>query len=340
MGYQPVARRRRWPQFGGKKTPEIIEAIAAIMEHETAGDPVSGCKWTRKTTAKIAQQLKRIRIRVSAKTVGRLLKQMKFSLRMNLKSLESGLRNPPDPRQRDQQFRYIQNQIRTYSAQGLPVISVDTKSRELIGAFHQSGRRWSQEPIEVFDHDFPSDSKGIALPYGIYDISRNEGFVCVGTSRDTSQFAVDSIRMWWLKAGSSHYPDADRLLILADCGGSNGYRTRLWKQQLQVTFCNHFSLEVKVCHYPPGSSKWNPIEHRMFSFISSNWVGQPLLNYETVLKFIRTTKTSAGLKIRAILNKKQYLKGIKISDRQMKDIALKRFTLRPNWNYSICPTKM
>ena len=310
------------------------------MEHETAGDPISGCKWTRKTTAKIAQQLKRAGIRVSAKTVGRLLKQMKFSLRMNLKSLESGLRNPPDPRLRDQQFRYIRSQIHTYYTQGLPVISVDAKSRELIGPFHQSGRRWTQEPIKVLDHDFPSDSKGIALPYGIYDLSRNEGFVCVGTSRDTSQFAVDSIRTWWLKSGSAHYPDADRLLILADCGGSNGYRTRLWKHQLQVAFCNRFSLEIKVCHYPPGSSKWNPIEHRMFSFISSNWTGQPLLDYETVLKFIRATKTAAGLKIRAFLNKKQYLKGIKISDRQMKDIALRRYTLRPNWNYSICPSKM
>jgi hypothetical protein len=265
---------------------------------------------------------------------------MNFSLRLNLKCLESGQSKPPDPRQRDQQFRYIRSQIRTYIAQGLPVISADTKSRELIGPFHQSGRRWSQEPIKVLDHDFPSDSKGIALPYGIYDLSRNEGFVSVGTSRDTSQFAVDSILMWWLKAGLSHYPDADRLLILADCGGSNGYRTRLWKHQLQTAFCNRFSLEVKVCHYPPGSSKWNPIEHRMFSFISSNWAGQPLLDYETVLKFIRTTKTSAGLKIRAFLNKKQYLKGIKISDRRMKDIALKRYTLRPNWNYSICPANM
>ena len=310
------------------------------MEHETAGDPVSGLKWTRKTTAKIAKQLKRIGIQVSANTVGRLLKQMNFSLRMNLKSLESGLRNPPDPSQRDQQFRYIRNQIRNYSMQSFPVISVDTKSRELIGAFHQSGRKWSQAPIKVLDHDFPSDAKGVALPYGIYDLSRNEGFVCVGTSCDTSQFAVDSIIMWWSKAGLSHYPGANRLLILADCGGSNGYRTRLWKHQLQTAFCNRFRIEVKVCHYPPGSSKWNPIEHRMFSFISNNWAAEPLLDYETVLKFIRTTKTSAGLKIRAFLNKKKYLKGIKISDQQMKDIKLKRYTLRPNWNYSICPARM
>jgi len=308
------------------------------MEHETAGDPISGCKWTRKTTAKIAQQLKRVGIRISAKTVGRLLKQMNFSLRLNLKCLESGQSKPPDPRKRDLQFRYIRSQIKTYKANALPVISVDTKSRELIGPFHQAGRKWSLAPIKVLDHDFPSDSEGIALPYGIYDLIRNEGFVNVGTCRDTSQFAVDSIHTWWLKAGSAHYPDADRLLILADCGGSNGYRTRLWKYQLQVAFCNRFNLEVKVCHYPPGSSKWNPIEHRMFAFISNNWAGQPLLDYETVLKFIRTTKTNNGLKIRALLNKKQYFKGIKISDQQMKNIAFKRYTLRPNWNYSICPS--
>jgi hypothetical protein len=310
------------------------------MEYETAGDPVSGCKWTRKTTLKIAQQLKRAGIQVSANTVGKLLKQMDFSLRVNLKNLESGLSKPPDPRERDLQFRYIRNQICCYTAQGMPVISVDTKSRELTGPFHKSGRRWSQYPIKVFDHDFPSDSKGIAIPYGIYDLSRNEGFVCVGTSRDTSEFAVDSIRRWWLQAGSNHYPHADRLLILADCGGSNGYRTRLWKHQLHIAFCNRFGLHVKVCHYPPGSSKWNPIEHRMFSFISGNWAAQPLYDYETVLKFIRTTKTTAGLKIRASLNNKHYDKGRKISDQQIQGITLKRYTLRPNWNYSIAPSKM
>ena len=310
------------------------------MEHETAGDPVSGCKWTRKTTGKIAQQLRRAGIQVSPNTVGKLLKKMKFSLRVNLKSLESGLSKPPDPRERGQQFRYIHSQIRSYMANAMPVISVDTKSRELMGSFHQSGRRWSQEPIKVFDHDFPSDSQGVAIPYGIYDLFRNEGFVCVGTTCDTSEFAVDSIRRWWLQAGCTHYPYADRLLILADCGGSNGYRTRLWKHQLQVAFCDRVGLHVKVCHYPPGSSKWNPIEHRMFSFISSNWAAQPLYDYETVLKFIRTTKTTAGLKIRALLNRKTYHKGKKVTDQQMQQITLKRYTLRPNWNYSICPTEM
>ena len=310
------------------------------MEHDTAGDPVSGCKWTLKTTQKIAQQLKRAGICVSANTVGKLLKNMNFSLRVNLKTLESGLSKPPDPRERDLQFRYIRFQIRSYIAQGMPVISVDTKSRELMGPFHQSGHKWSQDPIKVFDHDFPSDSQGVAIPYGIYDLCRNQGFVCVGATRDTSEFAVDSIRTWWSKAGSTHYPNADRLLILADCGGSNGYRTRLWKRQLHVEFCSRFGIQVKVCHYPPGSSKWNPIEHRMFSFISNNWAAQPLYDYETVLKFIRTTKTSAGLKIRAALNKKNYQKGKKVSNKEMEEIDLRRYTLRPNWNYSISPLKM
>ena len=310
------------------------------MEHETAGDPVSGCKWTRKTTGKIAQQLKRAGIRVSAKTVGRLLKQMDFSLRLNLKCLESGQSKPPDPQQRDLQFRYIRGQIRCYKAKVMPVISVDTKSRELIGPFRQAGHKWSQEPIKVLDHDFPSDAKGVAIPYGIYDLVRNKGYVCVGTSRDTSEFAVDSIRTWWQKVGSHYYPDADRLLVLADSGGSNGYRVRLWKQQLQTTFCDRFGIQVKVCHYPPGSSKWNPIEHRMFSFISNNWAAEPLLDYETVLKFIRTTKTSTGLTIRASLINKNYRKGKKVSDQQMRQIILKRYTQRSSWNYSISPSKM
>ena len=310
------------------------------MEYETAGDPVSGCKWTRKTTHKVAQQLKRAGIQVSGNTVGRLLKDMDFSLRVNLKTLESGLRNPPDPRERDLQFRYIRSQINDYMGQGMPVISVDSKSREKIGPFHQSGRKWARRPIQVLDHDFPSDAKGVAIPYGIYDISRNKGFVCVGTTCDTSEFAVDSIRNWWSRAGSNHYPNADRLLILADCGGSNGYRNRLWKHSLHIGLSNRFGLHVKVCHYPPGASKWNPIEHRMFSFISRNWAAQPLYDYETVLKFIRTTKTTAGLKIRALLNTKRYQNGKKVSKEQMDQITLKRYTQRPFWNYSISPSKM
>ena len=316
-----------------------MTVIAQIMKYETAGDPVSGCKWTRKATGKIARELNRMGIRVSANTVGRLLKTMDYSLRRNLKSLESGLKNPPLPHQRDQQFRYIRAQIKDYALHGLPVISIDTKSRELIGPFHQPGRAWYRQPVAVLDHDFPSDAKGVAIPYGIYDFYRNEGFVNLGTSRDTAEFAVTSIRIWWQKIGSAKYPGADNLLILADCGGSNGYRTRLWKHQLQVAFSDRFKLCVKVCHYPPGASKWNPIEHRMFSFISNNWAAHPLTDYETVLKFIRTTKTSAGLKIRATLHTKKYKKGIRICDEQMRDINLKHHTLRPNWNYSIRPSE-
>ncbi|MBM3149197.1 MAG: ISAzo13 family transposase [Chloroflexi bacterium] len=316
-----------------------MNAITEIMKYETAGDPVSGCKWTRKTTGKIARQLKRMGIGVSGNTVGRLLKKMDYSLRRNLKSLESGLRNPPVPHLRDRQFRYIRSQIQAYAAHGLPVISVDTKSRELIGAFHQPGRQWCQRAMPVFDHDFPSDAQGIAIPYGIYDFCRNEGFVNVGTSRDTAEFAVASIRTWWQMMGLENYPDADHLLILADCGGSNGYRTRLWKHQLQVAFADPFKLHVKVCHYPPGASKWNPIEHRMFSFISNNWAAHPLTDYETVLKFIRTTKTMAGLKIRAALHSKEYQKGIRICDKQMQSVTLKQHTQRPRWNYSISPGK-
>ena len=308
------------------------------MEEDTAGDPVSGCKWTRKTTDKVARQLKRAGIQVSPNTVARLLKQMDFSLRVNLKCLESGLRKPPDPKLRDLQFRYIHRQVRDYLAQELPVISVDTKSRELIGPFHQAGQKWSREPIRVFDHDFPSDSEGVAIPYGIYDVSCNEGFVCVGTSYDTSEFAVDSICKWWARIGSHRYPRADRVLILADCGGSNGYRTRLWKHRLQTALCDRFDLDVKVCHYPPGASKWNPIEHKLFPFISNNWAGQPLRDHETVLKFIRTTQTSTGLTVRAAISRRCYSKGTKITDEQMQEITLHSHTKRPQWNYSIAPS--
>ncbi len=307
------------------------------MKYETAGDPVTGCKWTRKTTKKIAEELKRADIGVSAKTVGKLLKGMGFSLRKNRKSLESGQSKPPNREERNQQFIYIQNQIRAYAKQEIPVISVDTKSRELIGPFYQPGEIWTDELIKVLDHDFPSDAIGIAIPYGIYDFFRNNGFVGVGTSYDTPEFAVDTIACWWRTVGRHHYPHADRLLILADCGGSNGYRRRLWKFQLQHVFCNRFGVKVKVCHYPPGSSKWNPIEHRMFSFISINWAARPLVDYETVLNFIRSTRTDAGLTIKACLMGKKYNKGIKISDGQMRELSIVRHTLRPQWNYSICP---
>jgi len=308
------------------------------MKHETAGDPVSGCKWSRKSTRKIAAELNRLGIAVCANTVARLLKAQDFSLRKNRKQLESPSGKTPDRPRRNRQFNYIRRQRRHYQAKQLPVISVDTKSRELVGRFHQSGQRWSQKPIEVFDHDFPSLAEGVGIPYGIYDTVRNEGFVCVGTSKDTSAFAVQSLRTWWLQVGRNAYPQAEEILLLADCGGSNGYRTRLWKQQLQERFCDPLGVKVRVCHYPPGASKWNPIEHRLFSFISGNWAAQPLESYPTMLNFIRTTQTSTGLKVRAHLNSKEYQKGIRISDAQMHDIRLTKYRVNPEWNYSIAPT--
>lgn len=309
------------------------------MKHEVAGDPVSGCKWSRKSTYKIARELNRMKIRVCPSTVGRLLKAQRFSLRKNRKNIESTSSKAVDPQRRHRQFIHIRKQRRAYETKDLPVISIDTKSRELIGCFYQDGRRWNREIIEVFDHDFPSQAQGVGIPYGVYDTGRNQGFVCVGTTCDTSEFAVDSIGSWWGKVGSRIYPQAEEVLLLADCGGSNGHRNRLWKQQLQKKLCDRFGLKVRVCHYPPGASKWNPIEHRLFSFISGNWVAQPLQDYQTMLNFIRTTQTEQGLKVRAHLNQKQYTKGIKISDEQMEQINLRRGRLNPDWNYSIAPSK-
>ena len=309
------------------------------MKHEVAGDPVSGCKWSRKSTYKIARQFRRMNVGVCASTVGRLLKAQRFSLRKNRKNIESTSGKKHDAERRNRQFLYIGKQRRAYEAKGLPILSIDTKSRELIGRFYQDGRRWSRELIEVLDHDFPSQARGIGISYGIFDTARNQGFVCVGTSCDTSEFAVDSISSWWLQVGSRAYPQADEILLLADGGGSNSHRNRLWKQQLQEKLCDRLGLKVRVCHYPPGASKWNPIEHRLFSFISINWAGQPLESYSTMLNFIRTTKTEQGLQVRALLNQNQYTKGIKVTDEQMDQIRLKRARVNPEWNYSIVPAK-
>jgi hypothetical protein len=307
------------------------------MKYETAGDPMGGCKWSRKSTRKIARQLRRMNIKVSARTVAKLLKAMDYSLRVNLKTIESGSRKPRDPQKRDRQFRYIKQQIEAFTKRQLPIISVDTKSRELIGRFYRKGRAWSNGPISAYDHDYRSDAKGVAYGYGIYDYCRNKGFVKVGTSHDTSAFAVRSIHSWWHLTGHRWFPKAGEILILADCGGSNGYRSRLWKYQLQVAFCSKTGLKAHICHYPPGASKWNPIEHRMFSFISLNWQGHPLDSYETMLKFIRTTRTDTGLQVRAQLDTRKYETSVKVSDDQFSQVNLKHYRVNPEWNYSITP---
>jgi hypothetical protein len=309
------------------------------LKYETAGHPISGLKWTRKTTEKISSELESIGIIVSANTVCRLLKQMGFSLKVNCKKIESGISNPPDPKKRDQQFGYIAYLREKFTKRQLPVISVDTKKKELIGNFKNWGDSWQESPIEVKDHDFPSDAKGKAIPYGIYDTQKNIGTVFLGVTRDTPSFAVDSIETWWKTEGKANYPDVKELLILADSGGSNSCRSRVWKYKIQKNICNRYGLSIRVSHYPPGSSKWNPIEHRLFSEVSKNWAGRPLDSYETVLKYIRTTKTSTGLKVKAHFVRKNYKTGEKVSNKQMDQIAIKNGLL-PEWNYILHPTKM
>lgn len=303
------------------------------MERETAGDPISGLKWTRKTTEKIACELKKLGINVCAKTVGRILKELGYSLRVNHKKISSG--SGPD---RNEQFEQIARHQQRFIEQGLPVISIDTKKKELVGNFKNPGTAWDKQGIEVNDHDFPSQGKGKAVPYGIYDLRKNQGVVVIGNSHDTSQFAVSSIGKWWRYNGRYHYSNVGELLILADCGGSNGYRTRAWKYELQK-LSNRTQLKITVNHYPPGASKWNPIEHRLFSEISKNWAGRPLDSFATIQNYISTTSTSTGLSVKAYIDQKIYSNGIKITDEQMDRINIKNHDALPKWNYTISPSK-
>lgn len=277
---------------------------------------------------------------MSSNTVCRLLKKMGFSLKVNSKKIESGMKSPPDIEKRDQQFGYIGDLRERFGKQGFPTISVDTKKKELIGNFKNNGQTWQQKAKEVHDHDFPSDAVGKAVPYGIYDTHKNTGTVFVGHSADTPHFAVECIEKWWENYGKTQYPDSKELLILADAGGSNGYRSRVWKYQLQKQLCDQHGLSVSVCHYPPGSSKWNPIEHRLFSEISKNWAGCPLDSFETILKYLRTTKTSTGLNVKAHYVRKKYKTGERVSDKEMKNLKIKNHDTLSDWNYKLTPSKM
>jgi hypothetical protein len=318
----------------------VIDKIAELLQHDKAGDPVHGLKWTRKTTRKVAWQLRKVGIRISANTVRRLLKQMGFSLRVNRKTLESGNKNPPPPRVRNRQFQYIRKKREQFASQQLPILSVDTKKKEMVGNFKNNGTAWATKPYQVNDHDFRNDAKGMAIPYGILDTKTNQGFVVVGTCRETPAFAVDAIALWWKSSGRFFYSHSDQLLILADCGGANNARARAWKYHLQHQLCDPYQLTVTVCHYPPGASKWNPIEHQLFSHISSNWAGIPLESYETVLNYIRTTSNSSGLHVCARLVKKHYEKGERISQTEMDQLALTRHKILPGWNYTVAPSQM
>jgi hypothetical protein len=301
------------------------------MEHDVGGDPITGLKWTRRTTQKLAQELSTLGIQVSANTVGRLLKTMGFSLRVNHKKRSAG--SGPD---RDEQFAYIAEQRQRFARRGDPILSVDTKKKELVGDFKNQGTTWQQQALEVNDHDFRSAAEGIAIPYGIYDLVANRGHVFVGTSSDTPQFATSNVEKWWTFEGPN-YSNSSQLLILADGGGSNGYRTRAWKLGLQTHLCDRYGLTVTVCHYPTGASKWNPIEHLFFCHISRNWAGQPLASYETILNYIRTTTTSAGLTAEAHLVTDRYEKGVTVSDEDMACLALQRHQVQPQRNYTLRP---
>ncbi len=303
-----------------------------MVEPETAGDPASEQKWIRSSLRQLSRRLTQAGHPASAPTVSRLLKKRDYSLKVNVKK-EAGEDHPD----RDDQFEYIQTQKQAFQDAGLPLISVDTKKKELIGNFRNAGQSWCQEAEVVNVHDFPQDAVGRAVPYGIYELNSNRGSVYVGASADTPQFAVDVITSWWQDEGETSYPHAEQLLILADGGGSNSYRSRVWKRQLQDQLSDRFGLKVTVCHYPTGCSRWNPIEYRLFSHISLNWVGKPLRTFDAMLAYIRGTKTTTGLTVKASLVEGVYEKGQQVSDAEMKTLNLERHETCPNWNYTLRP---
>lgn len=317
-----------------KKTKcTLTKDLDSIIEPATRGDPMSALRWTSKSLRKLAEELNKKGYRISYRTVGRLLKEEGYSLQANRKTYEGG--NHPD---RDKQFEYIYHKVQFFLRKNLPVISVDTKKKEFVGNFKNDGREWrrKKDPKEVEAYNFLSKAKGKVSPYGVYDLGKNKGWVSVGISSDTAEFSVNSIRTWWYQMGQSLYENIKNLLITADCGGSNGYRVKLWKKELQK-LANEINIEINICHFPPGTSKWNKIEHRLFSYISKNWRGKPLLNIETVLNLIRNTTTQKGLEIMAVLDENIYKKGIKISNKEMELINIETDSFHPEWNYTIKP---
>ena len=336
-GFAPLEGRLRRPGAGRKPIsatdPGLVEALEEMIDYQTRGDPESPLRWICKSTRAIAKQLGRQKHPVSHAKVAQILHDLHYSLQSNRKSEEG--RDHPD---RDAQFRHINAMVKKCLAQGIPVISVDTKKKELIGNYDNAGQQWlpSKQPIEVRGHDFPTPEVPRAYPYGIYDVGRNAGFVNVGTDHDTGAFAVASIRGWWRYEGRRLYPDAATILITADGGGSNGWRLRLWKLELQK-FADQTGLSLSVCHFPPGTSKWNKIEHRLFSFISSNWRGEPLRDYETIVNLIAKTTTAKGLNVTCRLDRRKYPTGHKVTDEEMKRINLQPNKFHGEWNYVIKP---
>lgn len=302
-----------------------------MLQDATAGDPITGIKWARKTLRALERELRRKGFKVGIFTICRLLRKLDYAIRVNRKRLTK----KQDP-ERDRQMRYIARLRRRFLKAGKPVISVDTKKRELVGNFKHAGGTWRRQARVVLAYDYPSDADGVAIPFGIYDAARNEGFVVVGTSHQTPEFAIAAISRWWLLVGQRHYLDESELLIEADGGNPNGNRCWRWKFGLQQ-LADEFGLTIIVTHFPTGASKWNPIEHRLFSQISSNWAGEPLVSYETVLKFIRTTKTETGLCCKAYLDKTVYETGLQLTPEQKKQINLVPHRVLPRLNYTIKP---
>lgn len=326
----------------------MIEKIKELMKYETAGSPMSSLKWTKKTTQKIADELATIDIKVSKTTVGKILKNLDFSLKTNIKTISNGgkILKKEEKEKRNIQYEYIKKMHLKFNKIKNPAISVDTKKKEPIGNFKNPGTRYKSEADLVNDHDFLTYAIGKAALYGIFDDKENSGFVSIGMflkegksfiSSDTPEFAVESIERWWLNEGLKKYKNQNEILIEADAGGSNGYRPHMWKVKLQEILCDKYGMKVTVCHYPPGASKWNLIEHRLFSEISKNWQATPLIDYETVLKYTKSTTTKTGLITNAVLVDKKYEKGLKASEDDLKKLNIEYHEVNPSWNYTISP---
>ena len=331
--------RIRRPGGGRKLTekidPALVPTLERLLADEIAGDPMTEQKWIRSSLCMLSKQLADEGHRASTTTVARLLKDMGFSLKANKR--KQGRIGCPE---RDEQFKYIASQKQRFVTAGWPVISIDTKKKELIGEFRNNGRTWRRHAEEVNEHDFPGVAKWRAVPFGIYDVAKNEGYVYVGISNDTPEFAVCAIARWWNAEGCHVYPIGSELLILADSGGGNGCRARAWKLNLQEKLCDTFGLTATVCHYPAGCSKWNPVEHRLFSYISTNWQGKPLKTLEIMLGYIRGTSTATGLRVKAFLDRGVYKRGQKVKSEDLERLNTVPHAVCPKWNYTLHPRGM
>lgn len=335
----PETRRIRKKGGGRKllkeKDVDLLKALDALVEPTSRGDPMSPLRWTCKSTRRLSEELSKQGHSVSHAKVGQLLTELNYSLQSTRKRMEG--KSHVD---RNAQFEYINEKVLDFQKRNQPAISIDTKKKELIGRFANNGAEYQPKgtPEEVETYDFPSLSEGKGIPHGIYDIAENKGWVTVGTDHDTAQFAVNSIRQWWYQMGQDAYPDAKELLITADGGGSNGSRCRLWKYEIQ-RLADELQLEISICHFPPGTSKWNKIEHRMFSHITKNWRGRPLTSHEVIVNLMANTTTRAGLKINAALDCRTYPTGIRVSDKEMKELNWEKNDFHGEWNYTIHPNK-